>query len=40
MAAKFKHEAWARNKGMTKDEAMRQYVAFAEDFARAHGVTV
>lgn len=40
MVGKFKYEAWAHNKGMSKDEAMRQYVALAENFARDHGVTI
>jgi acyl-CoA-binding protein len=40
MVGKFKYEAWSGHQGMTKDEAMRQYVALAEDFAREHGVTI
>lgn len=35
---KFKYEAWSRNKGLPKDDAMRQYVALAESFASEHGV--
>ena len=40
MVGKIKYEAWARRQGMTKDEAMRQYVVLAEDFAREHGVRI
>ncbi|MGO9770695.1 MAG: acyl-CoA-binding protein [Roseiarcus sp.] len=37
---RFKHDAWLGNKGMAKDEAMRQYVAAVEGFARRHGVEI
>ncbi len=40
LVGKFKYQAWSHNKGMKKDEAMRQYVALAEDFAREHGVKI
>ncbi len=40
MVGKFKYEAWSRNKGLKKDEAMREYVGLAEGFAREHGVTI
>ncbi|WP_374547048.1 acyl-CoA-binding protein [Rhodoblastus sp.] len=40
LVGKFKYDAWARNRGMSKDEAMRAYVALAESFARDHGVTL
>jgi acyl-CoA-binding protein len=37
---RFKHDAWLGNKGMAKDEAMRQYVAAVVGFARRHGVEI
>jgi acyl-CoA-binding protein len=37
---KFKYDVWARNEGMKRDEAMRQYVALAEGFARENGVAL
>jgi diazepam-binding inhibitor (GABA receptor modulator, acyl-CoA-binding protein) len=40
MVGKFKYEAWAHCKGMSTGEAMRQYVALAENFARDNGVTI
>ncbi len=40
MVGKFKYEAWSRHQGMTRDEAMRQYVATAEHFACEHGVKI
>ena len=36
----FKYEAWARNKGRPKADAMLQYVALAESFAREHGMEI
>ncbi|HUO55309.1 MAG TPA: acyl-CoA-binding protein [Rhodoblastus sp.] len=40
MVGKVKHEAWLRHRDMTRDEAMRQYVALAEGFAREQGVAL
>jgi len=28
--AKFKHEAWSKLRGMTKDDAMQQYIALVQ----------
>jgi diazepam-binding inhibitor (GABA receptor modulator, acyl-CoA-binding protein) len=36
----FKYAAWSRNKGLPKDDAMRQYVALAESFARGNGFEI
>lgn len=35
---RLKHEAWARNRGLSRDEAMRLYVESAEQFALGAGV--
>jgi diazepam-binding inhibitor (GABA receptor modulating acyl-CoA-binding protein) len=37
---RFKYDAWAKNAGLPKADAMRQYVALAEGFARDHGVEI
>ncbi len=37
---RFKYEAWTRNKGLPKDDAMRHYVALAESFAGENGVEI
>jgi diazepam-binding inhibitor (GABA receptor modulating acyl-CoA-binding protein) len=40
LVGKFKYEAWSKNQGVPKGEAMRQYVALAEGFARENGVEI
>jgi diazepam-binding inhibitor (GABA receptor modulating acyl-CoA-binding protein) len=40
LVGKFKYDAWSKQKGIPKDEAMRQYVALAECFARDNGVEI
>jgi diazepam-binding inhibitor (GABA receptor modulator, acyl-CoA-binding protein) len=37
---RFKFDAWSLNKGLDQGDAMRQYVALAEGFAREHGVEI
>lgn len=31
---RLKHEAWAKNRGLSRDEAMRLYVEIAQNFAQ------
>jgi diazepam-binding inhibitor (GABA receptor modulator, acyl-CoA-binding protein) len=40
MVGRFKHDAWAANRGMSRDEAMRRYIETAEAFARDIGETI
>jgi acyl-CoA-binding protein len=36
---RFKHDAWAALKGMSREEAMRQYVAEVESFEKKFAQT-
>ena len=36
MVARAKYDAWAEKKGMSKDEAMDQYVAKVEELLKTH----
>ncbi len=40
MIARQKYEAWEQNKGMSRDDAMREYVAICEAQAEKAGVEI
>jgi len=38
LVGRLKYDAWASNRGVNADHAMRRYIAEVEAFAREHGV--
>lgn len=40
LVGQFKRQAWERNEGMSRDEAMRKYIAEVEAFAEQNGAEV
>uniref|UniRef100_A0A0N5AS99 ACB domain-containing protein n=1 Tax=Syphacia muris TaxID=451379 RepID=A0A0N5AS99_9BILA len=36
--AKAKYSAWEKNKGMSKDQATKEYIKFAEELIQKYGV--